>query len=330
MNPDKTEKLFETIGQINEKIIQEAEETEMAHEKRTRNRSKITAIFAASAAGIAIFVIAAALILPERIYQPFTAPPTFEPVGGVMEIDTAAGIHLNDMNPLITDFWELAIRSELFDVYIDMAYGLHFMCRQTNNVVSKDPITFDNKDFNQRYAFWAPIFEQERRFWASVTAPHTFVEAVFTITYTFGKNLPPESLLMTAMTTETFEYCYLKLRELEEANVIDVPTRRIFNNNYTLISHDIWVDGIIDLGLPSVPERYPAFEELGLMYLLKPVTNRTINDLMYLYSLLDITPERIAQEYTALGQAPAEPDYITFTIIYSLDGTTLTYKQVVI
>jgi hypothetical protein len=145
-----------------------------------------------------------------------------------------------------------------------------------------------------------------------------------TLTYNIGTDLA-ESGLMLAMSVDTFNEYESRLLRLVDEGVFDIPTIRIFINNYTKLTYEDMLAGNTDFCACCYAERYPALPELGEVYMLKPVSNRQINDLLMLYAAMEVTPEELAKELDLMGRVTmgSNPAYFRIPLVYELDGPSI-------
>jgi hypothetical protein len=145
-----------------------------------------------------------------------------------------------------------------------------------------------------------------------------------TVIYNIGTDLS-ESGLMLAMSVDTFDHYHAELQLLVDAEVLDIPQMRIFVNNYTLLTYQDMLDGITDFCPIIYRERYPALPEMGQVYMLKPISNRTTNDLLMLYGLLEIGPDELKAEEDIMGRVTPGGNNAFFRIplTYELDGSSI-------
>jgi len=144
-----------------------------------------------------------------------------------------------------------------------------------------------------------------------------------TVVYTMGVTVS-ELGLPLALTIDTYDEIVRRLHVLVAEGAIDVPTSRIFMNNFVFVTWDEMVDGVVGFAYEEYLQRYPALPELGAAYFLKPISHRTQNDLMRILYLVDFNEQEMIEEMARLGMDVSHVG-MTFTVavVYELDGSDL-------
>jgi hypothetical protein len=342
---ERTERLFAAIGGIDERIIHEAEVLAMKKIKTKRQWVKLGAVFTAAAAGLAVCLVTAVILLNDGGSRDYVQP--------------AGNISLNaEKNASLADIATVMIaETEEFYVYMDWQAGLHFTCKSSGDTYStKIPmpreesggqISVDYTDASgERRTFtpippgiahnltaldmrgnivindvWHNINESQS---ISVTRNIVTQSAKFTTTHLFGYNLPQLGVPLV-ISAELFDLIEYELMKLVELSAIDVPTIRIFNNNYTSTSYDVLLTGNTDFDPVVFSGMFPGIVGLGEFYALKPVSERQLADLEMVIGLVNISPTELLREYERLGisNPHGETVFVNVPLVYELEGRQL-------
>jgi len=150
------------------------------------------------------------------------------------------------------------------------------------------------------------------------------INPTLTVHYLFGQYMG-DFPLMKGMSEVRFDGYVARLQEFVDQGIIDIPTMRIFVNNHTRLSYQMMLDGLTDFDPVEYRIRYPALPYLGYVYMLKPVSQRLINELLRLYELLEIDEEDWAANDEDMGvmQMGGSPAWFRIPLTYELDGNTI-------
>jgi len=145
-----------------------------------------------------------------------------------------------------------------------------------------------------------------------------------TVHYTIGTNLA-DFPLMLGMSQDRFEDMSERLLEAVEAGYIELPASRVFNNQHRLLSYEMLSAGVVGFDYDEYIERYPALPTLGYVWMLAPVSPRQIRDLLFIYSLIGVTPQDFIDNDVEMGQmrTSAIPVHFNIPLVYELDGSSI-------
>lgn len=142
-----------------------------------------------------------------------------------------------------------------------------------------------------------------------------------TVTYGIGTKYADMGII-PAFTEESFKEYDDKLKAMMDSKKISIIQYRTFTNNYTkMVYNDLSAEDKKNYG-----EMYPALKEKGVLYTLKPnITNKTMNDLLEMYSTMEIDKEAVKKEAEKVGNvnSNSSPAYFEIPVIYQLQGSDL-------
>lgn len=142
-----------------------------------------------------------------------------------------------------------------------------------------------------------------------------------TVTYGIGTKYTDMGII-PAFTEESFKEYDEKIKAMMDSKKINMIQYRTFTNNYTkMVYSDLNAEDKKTYG-----EAYPALKEKGILYTLKPnITNKTMNDLLEMYSIMGIDKEAVKKEAEKVGNvnSNSSPAYFEIPVVYQLQENDL-------
>jgi len=167
--------------------------------------------------------------------------------------------------------------------------------------------------------FWSEISWQYREYNGGARRNSTTI-----VTYNFGECLQEQFSLPMVLSYDTFYEINDRLAALVEEGIIDIPTWRIFINNHTRLNYQMMVDGLTIFCPVEYREGFPNLPYMGYVYMLKPMSNRLINEVSRLYQLAGFGLEDMRTERAKFGvEVNTGQPLFAVALVYELYGNSI-------
>lgn len=235
------------------------------------------------------------------------------------------------------------LENKYLELYLGTNYDIGVYDKRTNEVFLSNPGLYDytkdeqaNLSSESKKILFSQVdveyFNKAQKQFTLSSYPDSFSEnknqvkvdnkdGKLTVTYGIGVKYNDMGII-PAFTEESYNQYEEKLKGMMDSKKINMIQYRTFTNNYTKMVYS----NLSAEDKKTYGDMYPALKKKGILYTLKPnTTNKILNDLLDIYSIMGINKDAVKKEAENVGNVNSNnsPAYFEIPVIYKLQENDL-------